>query len=71
MKRKSGPFGGNVPKRDLDRLVEGEAERALIAAAWPIDPMDERCGRLSDERGPGFYREDPNDLVVVGQRVEQ
>ena len=71
MQRQAGLLRGKIPERHLDRLVERKAEGALIAAARSIDPMDKRCGRLADKGRPRFFLEDPNDLVVVGQRVEQ
>ena len=56
MERQVDLLGGKVPQRHLDRLVEGQAEAALVAAARAVDAMDEGDRRLALEAGPHLAR---------------
>ena len=52
MQRQARLLCREVPQGHLHRLVERQAESALVAAARPVDPMDERKRRLAFQAGP-------------------
>ncbi|MEO5620226.1 MAG: hypothetical protein ABIQ85_04855 [Cypionkella sp.] len=64
-------LGGKIPKRNLKRLVERQAEGALVAAARPGDTLHQRQWDLALKSGPDFGFKGTRDLGQAGQGREQ
>ena len=71
VKRQPDLLGGKIPHRDLHRLLERQRMGAPVAAARPVDPVDECERRLAFEAGPHLAPEDAIDLLKCRERTMQ
>ena len=71
MQRQAGLFGGEIPERHLQGVVERQRRGPPVAAARPIDAVDQGDCLLVPDRRPDLVGEHRLDFDQVGQRLEQ